>query len=326
MTMPDVEDVTRDPPAVRQMVAAAAAAARRQRPANPRLTIQERRVPGPAGEPDVAVRLYTPSASVTTASAAGRPALLWMHGGAFMWGTAEQDDPFCERVVEQLGYVVVAVDDRLAPEHPYPAALEDCAAALHWLVGAAGELGIDRARVAVGGTSAGGCLAAALALQTRDRGGPRLAFQLLIVPTVDDRHETLSSQAIVDSRTVNRRLSQRAWSAYLGDAPGGDVPPYAAPARAADLSGLPPAYVGVAELDVYRDEGITYATRLMQSGTRAELHVFPGTIHGFEVIVPTAAVSRRALREQVAALAALAALGERMETAGTEKDALRGRS
>jgi acetyl esterase/lipase len=296
-TIPDLGDLTRDLAATRRMVVEMSAAARVQLPRNDQITIEDRIIPGPKEAPNVPVRIYAPSTRT-----GALPGLLWMHGGSFMWGIPEQDDAFCQRIVEQVGCVVVSVDYRLAPENPFPAGVEDCYAALHWMAASAADLGIDAGHIAIGGTSAGGCLAAAVALMARDRRGPALAFQLLIYPCFDDRLTTLSSHAITDGRTVNRQLLLKSWAAYLGGDPQSEVSPQAAPARATNLSGLPPTYVGVAELDPLRDEAIAYTMRLMQAGVTTELHVFPGTIHGFEVVVPTAAVSRRAVAEYIEAL------------------------
>jgi acetyl esterase/lipase len=163
-------------------------------------------------------------------------------------------------------------------------------------------LGVNPEKIAVGGTSAGGCLAVGMALMARDRQGPRLAFQLLLYPCLDNRHNTPSSHAVTDGRTWNRQTSLRAWQAYLGDDPEGPPSSYAAPLRSPDLSGLPSTYILAAELDLLRDENIAYATRLMQAGVTTELHVLPGTFHGFDGSVPDAAVSRRARAEYTAAL------------------------
>jgi len=189
------------------------------------------------------------------------------------------------------------VDYRLAPEHPYPAGLHDCYAALTFLHAEASALGVDPERVALLGTSAGGGLAAATALLARDRGGPPVCFQMLHIPELDDRLETPSMRTFVDSPLWNRPLAVKSWEFYLGALAGkDDVPVYAAPARATDLAGLPPAYVSTAENDPLRDEGIAYALGMLQAGVSVELHQFPGTFHG-SALVPTAAVSRRAAQE-----------------------------
>jgi acetyl esterase len=202
--------------------------------------------------------------------------------------------------------VVVSVAYRLAPEHPYPAGLEDCYAALVWLAGHAAELGVDPARLAVAGGSAGGGLSAALALLARDRGGPALCFQYLAIPELDDRLTTPSMQAFVDTPLWNRPSAVRSWEYYLGPglaAGSDDVPPYAAPSRATDLAGLPPAYISVCEFDPLRDEGIAYAQALLAAGVSVELHLFPGTFHGSTMVNPAAAISRRQNEETAAVLA-----------------------
>ena len=197
---------------------------------------------------------------------------------------------------------MVTLDYRLAPEHPYPAGLHDCYSALAYLAIHADELGVDPARIALNGTSAGGGLGAATALLARDRGGPALCFQMLHIPELDDRLETPSMQAFVDTPLWNRPLAVQSWRYYLsGLAEGEDVPAYAAPARATDLSGLPPAYISTAEQDPLRDEGIIYALRLLQAGVSVELHQFPGTFHG-SALVASATISRRAQRESVTVL------------------------
>ncbi|ADP81280.1 alpha/beta hydrolase [Pseudofrankia inefficax] len=259
-------------------------------------------VPGPPGAPEVPVRVYQP------ARTAGRPGasagLLHIHGGGFVIGDRGVQRA-CLDLVRALNLVVVAVDYRLAPEYPFPAALEDCYAALTWLASNAAGLGIDPARVAVRGTSAGAGLAAGLALLARDRGGSPLCFQFLAVPELDDRLDTASMRQFVDTPVLNRSNAVISWNAYLGEGIPGtpDVSPYAAPARATDLIGLPPAYISVMEFDPLRDEGIAYAQALLAAGVPAELHLFPGTFHGSGGIAPHATVSRRERAEATTVLA-----------------------
>jgi acetyl esterase/lipase len=218
-------------------------------------------------------------------------------------GVPEIDDALMIGYAEQLGAVVVSVDYRLAPEHPYPAPVEDCYAGLVWTAKAAGELGIDPARIAVGGASAGGGLAAATVLLARDRGGPDVAFQLLVCPMLDDRNITPSSHEFAEAIVWDRAANIFGWTALLGDRIGtDDVPPYAAPARATDLSGLPPAFIDVGELEVFRDEDIDYALRLSQAGVSTEFHLYPGAFHGFDGMVPDAELSKRAKAARLAAL------------------------
>jgi len=268
-------------------------------PTDERVSVTDRPVPGPAGGGDVPVRVYTPVGPVDTP----RPGLVFFHGGAFVLGDTRTEELRCLRYAADAGCVVVSVDYRLAPEHPYPAAVDDCVAALGWAVAHAGELGFDPTRTGVAGSSAGGALAAAVALAARDAGGPALAFQLLNYPVIDDRMDTPSMRAFDTTPLWTNRSNADMWDHYLGDdAARGDVSPYAAPARATDLSGLPPAYVLTAELDPLRDEGIDYARRLMQAGVPTELHTIPGACHGFDIIAPQSALGRRALDEQVGAL------------------------
>ena len=184
-----------------------------------------------------------------------------IHGGGFIVGSVEAEHVGAALTAIGAGAVVVSVDYRLAPEHPYPAGLHDCYAALSFLHAEAAALGVDPGRVAVVGTSAGGGLAAATALLARDLGGPPVCFQMLHIPELDDRLETPSMQEFVDSPMWNRPLAVQSWKAYLGDLSGApDVPSHAAPARATDLAGLPPAYISTAENDPLRDEGIIYAS------------------------------------------------------------------
>jgi acetyl esterase/lipase len=220
-----------------------------------------------------------------------------IHGGGFVIGSVEAEHAGSVLTAVDTGAVLVSVDYRLAPEHPYPAGLHDCYAALSFLHAEAGAFGVDPERIALTGASAGGGLAAATALLARDRGGPPICFQMLHIPELDDRLETPSMRRFVDSPLWNRPLAVKSWEFYLGDLAGtDDVPIYAAPARASDLSGLPPAYVSTAENDPLRDEGIAYALGMLQAGVSVELHQFPGTFHG-SALVTRAAVSRRAGQE-----------------------------
>ncbi len=262
------------------------------------LIVEDREVPGPEGAPAVPVRVYAPAGA---APADGRPALLDIHGGGFVVGDIDMEHGFAAAAARRLGAVIVVVEYRLAPEHPYPAGLEDCYAALVWLHDHAADLGVDPARLAVGGQSAGGGLSAATALLARDRSGPPLCFQFLGIPELDHRLETTSMRTFVDTPMWHRANAELSWQYYLGpDA--GEISPYASPALASDLAGLPPAYVTTMEFDPLRDEGILYALRMMEAGVSVELHSYPGTFHG-SAAVPTAAVSRRASQELMVALA-----------------------
>lgn len=257
------------------------------------VVVEDRMIPGRPGDPEVPVRVYSPEARHTAV-----PGLLDIHGGGFAVGSIDMEHAGAVRLVRKLGIVVVAVEYRLAPEDPFPAGLEDCYAALQWMAAEAGSLGIDTARVGLYGQSAGGGLAAALALLARDRGGPDLCFQFLGIPELDDRLDTPSMTQFVDTPVWHRSNAVLSWRYYLGEGFSGEVSPYAAPARATDLSGLPPAYVSTMEFDPLRDEGIIYALRLLQAGVPVELHQYPGTFHGSAAILE-ATVSKRASAEMV---------------------------
>ncbi|VVJ18823.1 Lipase [Amycolatopsis camponoti] len=265
-------------------------------PANP-IDVRDTTVPGPSDAPEVPVRVYSP-ANRTGAV----PGLLYIHGGGFVLGDLDMFHASLLRLVDELGIVIVSVDYRLAPEHPFPAPVEDCYAALQWVEAKAAELGIDPARIGVGGESAGGGLSAAVALLARDRGGPALCFQYLGIPELDDRLDTPSMRAYTDTPLWNQPNAVFSWTSYLDAEPGGDgVSPYAAPARAADLAGLPPAFVTTCQFDPLRDEGIQYAQRLAHAGVATELRHYPGTFHG-SGMVETAAISRRMFADEVDAL------------------------
>jgi acetyl esterase/lipase len=261
------------------------------------IRVEDATAPGPEGAPTVRVRVYRPEGLPASA-----PALLWMHGGGFLIGAPEQDDALCAAYAEALGCVVASVDYRLAPEHPFPAPLEDCFAALTWLHREAAALGVDPARVAVGGASAGGGLAAGLALLAHDRGVP-VVFQLLVYPMIDDRTTLRTDVDGGVHRVWNQPANAFGWASYLGRAPGGaDVPDAAAPARRADLSGLPPAWIGVGTFDLFHDEDLAYAARLRAAGVPVDLEVVPGAFHGFDAISAKAAVSRAFHASQHASL------------------------
>ena len=259
--------------------------------------VREVSVPGRDGAPDVRVRVYAP----TDGDGSLRPGYMHIHGGGFVMGDL---DTFEQAPVDvaATGVVVVAPDYRLAPEDPFPAGLEDCYAALEWLAGHADELGVDPQRIAVGGESAGGGLAAAVALLARDRQGPAICFQLLDIPELDDRLETLSMRTFVDTPIWNRPSAELSWKYYLSGASEVLDLQYAAPSRAEDLAGLPPAFVAVCEFDPLRDEGLIYAQRLLAAGVSTELHHYPGTFHG-SGIVQAAAITRRMLTDKATAFA-----------------------
>ncbi len=237
-------------------------------------------VPGPAGAPDVAVRMYTPRAARKV-----RPCVLHIHGGGFVVGTAAMMDPAHRALALQLDCCIVSVEYRLAPETPFPGAVEDCYAALTWLVKKASGLAVDSSRIGVMGESAGGGLAAALALLARDRNEYRLAFQHLIYPMLDDRTCVSSDPHPYAGEFIwTPHNNCYGWSALLNAKPGSDgVSPYAAPARAEDLSGLPKAFISTGALDLFLDEDLEYARRLTRHGVPVELHVYPGAYHGFDL-------------------------------------------
>jgi acetyl esterase/lipase len=264
---------------------------------DPDVLITNRTVPGAPGDPEVKVRIYEPREKKEAL-----PGILYIHGGGYIVGDPEMTDGSCARLAKEVGCVVVSVDYRLAPETAYPGPLEDCYAALKWMADNAVELGVDTERLAVTGGSAGGGLTAGLALLARDRGYPKLAFQAPLYPMIDDRNITPSSYEFTDRRLWNREKNEFGWKAYLGDLYGSDdVPIYAAPARAQDLSGLPPTYTFVGELDLFRDETTDYVTRLSQAGVTVEYHIYPGCTHGFDMN-PMISVGRRAEADYVRAM------------------------
>ena len=266
---------------------------------------EERFVPGLHGAPDVRVLLYTPPG----AASGLRPAVLHIHGGGYVMGTPEINDGMNRLSVLELGCVVVSVDYRLAPETVWPGALEDCYAALLWLQAHAGELGVDPARIAVAGESAGGGHAAALALHARDKArhdaaAPTLCFQLLDCPMLDDRSGTTHADPhpYTGEFIWTPERNQFGWSAMLGmEAGGADVPEEAVPARRKDVSGLPPTFIALGALDLFLEESLEYARRLSREGVPVELHVIPGAYHGFSMaqgapqVTLNAQLSRQAL-------------------------------
>lgn len=226
------------------------------------------------------------------------PALLWMHGGGYVMGTAAQDDAVCRFLAEGLRIVVAAVDYRLAPEHPFPTPLHDCHDALEWL---AAHPAVDAARIAIGGASAGGGLAAALALLARRRRSVEPVFQLLSYPMLEDR-TVLRDEVTRGLRLWNPKCNRFGWSAYVGEPGGRDVPELAAVARAGDLSGLPPAWIGVGSLDLFYGEDLAYAAALGAAGVPCETLVVDGAFHGFDSVAPRAGITRAFREAQAAAL------------------------
>jgi acetyl esterase/lipase len=238
-------------------------------------------------------------------AAAPGSAVLYVHGGGMILGSVDLYDPMVASYVSETGVPMLSVDYRLAPENPHPAPVEDCYTALRWLADHAGELGADPSRVGVMGDSGGGGLAAAVALLARDRGGPHLARQVLVYPMLDDR-TTVPDPELVAFMTWTYDDNFTGWSALVGDAVGGpEVSPAAAPARATDLAGLPPTYMEVGELDIFRDEDVEYAQRLAAAGVPTELHVHPGAPHGFDQMGPGCDLTRRARADRVRVLQAI---------------------
>ena len=273
-----------DPPRAREMTEAINREMRANLPPTD-VTIEELSIPGPDCE--IPIVVYRPPVP------APRGGLLWMHGGGYIVGVA-RDDARCIEFAEVVGCTVVSVDYRLAPESTYKGSIADCFAALNWMADNADELGIDKARIAIGGGSAGGGLTAGLALYNRDNKGPELAYQLMIYPMIDDTHDTPSGHADTCPTIWNRTVSFKAWKMYLGDEFGSDdVSPYAAATRATDLTGLPPAMVIVGAQDLFRDENIEYAQRLMIAGVPTDLLVYAGMFHGAEMAAPEAAASKQ---------------------------------
>jgi acetyl esterase len=268
-------------------------------PTDDRVVVADRSMPGLGPGTEIPLRIYAP----VTREAGPAPALVFFHGGAFVLGDRYTEELRCLRYAAEAACVVVSVDYRLAPEHPFPAAVDDCYAGLEWTVSHAAELDIDPGRIGVGGSSAGGALAAAIALMARDRGGPALTVQILNYPVIDDRMQSASMRAFDSTPMWTSGSNADMWQHYLGDPEKrGAVSVYAAPGRATDLIGLPPAYVLTAEIDPLRDEGIEYATRLMEAGVPTELHTVPGACHGFDIIAATQTLGQRAIEEQVRAL------------------------
>jgi acetyl esterase len=255
--------------------------------------VEDRPVPGPAGP--IPVRLYTPSGSGPF------PVLVFFHGGGWVIGDRETHDATCRALTNAAGCIVASVDYRLAPEHRFPAAVEDAYAATRWVADHARELGGDPTRLAVGGDSAGGNLAATVSLAARDRGGPPLVFQLLVYPVTDHAYDTPSYKENADGYFLTRDAMVWFWNHYLAREEDGRNP-LASPLRASDLRRLPPAFVMTAEYDPLRDEGEIYATRLREAGVPVALTRYEGTIHGFFIMGNALSVARQGLQDAAAAL------------------------
>ncbi len=262
------------------------------------IAISEERVPGPAGAPPVRVVIYRP-----TKAEGLLPVFFHIHGGGLILGTPELRQVGSIEIARKYQAVVISVDYRLAPETPFPGPIEDCYAAFQWITANAKTLGIDAKHIVVGGESAGGGLTAALAILARDRGAAPIACQMLTYPMLDDRSNTAYEHAYVGEFVWTRASNDYGWRSYLGRAPGGDdVSPYAAAARLEDFRGLPPAFIAVGALDLFLEEDLHYARRLIRAGVPTELHVYPGAFHGFDIVVDSQ-VARAFNRDYAAALA-----------------------
>jgi acetyl esterase/lipase len=267
-------------------------------PADPTIKASDHCAPGVSGSPDVKLRMFRPD------GATGKlPCLYWIQGGGYVLPAPDLDDPICGDIAKKLACAVISVEWRRAPEAPFPAASDDCFAGLQWVVVNAESLGLDTTRLVVGGASSGGGAAAGLALRVRDQANFPIAHQLLIYPMLDDRNVTHSSKAVTDPELWNRQDNEIAWRAYLGEAYGTEnVSPYAAPARMQHLEGLAPATILTGEFDLFVDENIQYAQRLMHAGVNTELHVYPAVHHGFDRHDPTTVVAMRFFADRNAAL------------------------
>ena len=267
-------------------------------PAPDAADVTRRKVPGPEGAPEVEVAIYKPRPCD-----ASLPCIFHIHGGGYVTGSTAALEPIHRSLSVKANCCIVSVDYRLAPETRFPGAIEDCYAALSWLFKRAGELGVDSARIGVMGESAGGGLAAALALLARDRREHSLAFQHLIYPMLDDRTCVAKSpHPFAGEFLWTAHNNAFGWSALLGAAPGSaNVSPYAAAARADDLSGLPPTFISTGALDLFLEEDIEYARRLMRQGVPVELHVYPGAYHAFDFLT-NARIAAAARRDSLAAL------------------------
>jgi acetyl esterase/lipase len=244
-------------------------------------------VPGVPGDPDIRLRVYRPKGAEGNLGC-----LFWIHGGGYVLGLLEQNDPMFDYLCVTLNCVAVSVGYRISPETPYPGALNDCYAGLKYTFAHADELGIDPSRIGFGGASAGGGLAAGLAHFVRDKGELAPVFQYLVYPMIDDTQTTESSSW--DVPIWSPAANTFGWKAYLGDLYGGDVPPTAAAKRATNFEGLPPAFIMVGSVDGFLDEDVEYATRMNRAGVPTELHVYPGAPHGFDSFAPGTLVAKRA--------------------------------
>jgi acetyl esterase/lipase len=267
-------------------------------PVNPNVEVTEHIAPGPAG--DIKVRVFSPKNV-----ASPRPALVFIHGGGMILGSIDDEHDMAQLMCDQLGMTIASVDYRKAPENPHPAATNDCFAASQWVFANAKSLGIDANKIGIYGGSAGGGLAISVALKARDEKGPDFKFMVPIYPMIDHRNESHSSKLITDVGIWDREGSIEAWTWYLG---GQEPDQYSSPAIAASLKGLPPAYIDVGEMDMFRDENLDFVKRLGEADVRVEFHLWPGVYHGAEVFAPDATISQTIMATRLAGIKRLVEL------------------
>lgn len=264
----------------------------------PHIHAEERHIPRQDAKHRLRLCIYKPTNLSVPA-----PVLLWMHGGGLVVGKADMNAHYVRYLIEALGIVIVSVDYRLAPEAPFPQPLDDCYTALQWVHANAQTLGIDASRVAVGGESAGGGLAASLVQLTQDRGEMMPAFQLLVYPMLDDHSGLRTTLEEHEWLVWTPRNNRFGWESYLGQACGSEnVPPYAVPARRQDVTNFPPTWIGVGTIDLFYDEGVAYAEKLKSAGVDCELETVEGAFHGFDQFKPHLPIIQAFRQSQVDAM------------------------